>query len=232
MSSGDKQAVLKSIRENLAAARLVTSESAPAAEVGQPLSAPPAAVDRESLVRQFADELTALGADVFLARTTDGARRYIRDVIHRHQAQRIAISAAPLLESLKVKPLLHELGAAVIALPEESQSGGLEDYKRQLMTADLGITGVNFGLADSGTLVLRTGETEGRLASLLPPVHLAVIKTSQILPSVVELIAQIKLPLRSSGVIFITGPSRTADIELTLTVGVHGPKELYALVVE
>lgn len=232
MNSGDKQVVLKSIRENLAAGRQVMAENVHEAEVTQTPSSLLAGVDRESLVREFTNELTALGAQVFLARTADGARGYIKDVIHRHQAQQIAISAAPILQSLAVETLLRELNKEVISLPVGSQFAGWAKYKQRLMTADLGITGADFGLAESGTLVLRTGETEGRLASLLPPVHLAVIRADQILPSVVEFIAQSELSPPGSSVIFITGPSRTADIELTLTVGVHGPKELYVLVLE
>jgi L-lactate dehydrogenase complex protein LldG len=226
MTDGDKQAILQSIRENLATAQPAGHEAAPA------IASLPAVIDRESLLRQFTDELAALGADVFLARTVDGAQGYIRNVVKRHQAQRIAISAAPILKSLAVESLLNEGGAEVISLPDGSQPDGLEKYKHRLMTADLGITGADIGLADSGTLVLQTRETEGRLASLLPPVHLAVIKADQLLPSVIELITQFELPPLSSGVIFITGPSRTADIELTLTVGVHGPKELHVLVLE
>lgn len=221
MSDGDKQAILQSIRENLAAALPVGHEAA------HTIATLPAVVDRESLVRQFSQELTMLGADVFLARTADGARQYIRSVVQRHHAQRIALSAAPILSTLTVEALLVEEGTEVILLPPEGQSNGLEEYKRQLMTADLGITGADAGLAESGTLVLRTGHTEGRLASLLPPVHLAIIKADQLLPGVAEFITQSECPPSTSAVIFITGPSRTADIELTLTVGVHGPKHLH-----
>lgn len=224
MSDGDKQAILQSIRENLAAALPVGHEAAHA------IAPLPAVVDRESLVRQFGEELTMLGADVFLAQNADDAQGYIRDVVRRHQAQRIALSAAPIFSTLTVAALLVEEGAQLIPLPPQGQSEGLEEYKRQLMTADLGITGADAGLAESGTLVLRTGHTEGRLASLLPPVHLAIIKADQLLPGVAEFIMQSKCPPSSSAVIFITGPSRTADIELTLTVGVHGPKQLHVLV--
>lgn len=231
MAHGDKQAILKSIRENLAAARPVMPASDHEAAVAQTLG-PLTSVDRESLVRQFTDELTALGAHVFLARTADGARSHIKDVIKRHQAQRIAISAAHLLTSLGVEAMLRDVGAEIISLPDENQSDGLDQYKRQLMSADLGITGADYALADSGTLVLQVGQTEGRLASLLPPVHLAIMTANQILPSITELIVQVERPPRTSCLIFITGPSRTADIELTLTVGVHGPKELHVLLLE
>lgn len=232
MADGDKQMILQLVRENLAAARPMASASACGAEAARVFPSSSSNVDRAALVRQFADELTTLGADVFIARTADGARGYIKNVIHRHQAQRIAISAAPILTSLGVEAFLIEEGVQIIPLPQPGQSDGLDEYKRQLMTADLGITGVDAGLADSGTLVLRTGATEGRLVSLLPPVHLAIMKADQLLPGVVEFITQFDLPAPSSGVIFITGPSRTADIELTLTVGVHGPKELLVLVLE
>jgi L-lactate dehydrogenase complex protein LldG len=97
------------------------------------------------------------------------------------------------------------------------------------MTADLGITGAGYGLADTGTLVLLASEVEGRLASLLPPVHLAVITADQIVADLTELFFRLTQP-PSSCLTFITGPSRTADIELTLTVGVHGPKELHVVV--
>jgi L-lactate dehydrogenase complex protein LldG len=229
MVSGDKQAILNSVRDNLATPRQAVPESPHQVEVAPAISSPPV-TDRASLGRQFTNELTALGAHVHLARTAEEAQAYIKDVIHRYQARRIAISEAPRLTSLAVEALLHAVGTEIISLPRGSQSNGLDEYKRQLMTADMGITGVEFGLADSGTLVLRTRETEGRLASLLPPVHLAIITTDQILPSIVEFIFQFELPPPSSGVIFITGPSRTADIELTLTIGVHGPKELHVLV--
>ncbi|MCS6804324.1 MAG: lactate utilization protein [Blastocatellia bacterium] len=256
MSDGDKQGILQSVCEHLAAARRSASTSAHDAEAAQGLQSSLSAFsaaksicgvdaeaaqglqsssshnDREALLRRFADELTMLGADVLVARNADEAQAYIRDVVRRHHVQRVALSAAPILNSLAVEALLIEEGAEIISLPPEGQSDGLDQYKRQLMTADIGITGADAGLAESGTLVLRTGKAEGRLVSLLPPVHLAIIKADQLLPGVAEFILQSERPPSSSDVIFITGPSRTADIELTLTLGVHGPKQLHVLVLE
>ena len=61
-------------------------------------------------------------------------------------------------------------------------------------------------------------------ASLLPEIHIAILKSSDILPSLPDAMHLVK---NTSAAVFITGPSRTADIEMTLTIGVHGPKEIH-----
>ena len=73
----------------------------------------------------------------------------------------------------------------------------------------------------------------GGLVSLLPPVHIAIIRSSDIHPTIGDALAALHgANDLSRAITFITGPSRTADIELTLTVGVHGPKELYVIIIE
>src|SRR3989442_1736612 len=79
----------------------------------------------------------------------------------------------------------------------------------EVSTVAVGVTGVDFGLCDTGTLVLRTSERRGRLLSLLPPVHVALLKRERLLPDLASFLAQ---PLsNASAVTFITGPSKTAD---------------------
>jgi L-lactate utilization protein LutC len=104
---------------------------------------------------------------------------------------------------------------------------------RDLFNYDVGITEVQAGIAETGTLVLDSSMERNRLVSLVPPVHIAILDASRIYLTLGETLAF----LHSSGevnpaITFITGPSRTGDIELTLTVGVHGPKELYVIVNE
>ena len=102
--------------------------------------------------------------------------------------------------------------------------------------AGLGVTGVDLAIAETGTLVLRSGPGRPRSTSLLPPCHVAVFDPTRL----VETLEQAGLFLEEwhaadtpgANVNFITGPSRTADIELTLTRGVHGPKEVHAIFVE
>lgn len=229
MIDEQKRAILTSIGENLRSQRVV-SESDRGEPVAATMPISSSGADQEARVQKFAEELTAVGARVFLAHTGEGVHRYITEVIDRHSARRVALSATPILAELGIETLIRASHGEIIRPPRAPSSLELQEYKRRLMEADLGITGAAFGLAESGTLVLLTSETEGRLASLLPPVHLAVLDASHIFPGVAEFIIEAHSSLRSSDIIFITGPSRTADIELTLTVGVHGPKELYVVV--
>ena len=91
-------------------------------------------------------------------------------------------------------------------------------------------------LAETGTLILRSGPGRPRSTSLLPACHVAVFDRT----ALVESLAQVGVFLEAwhadeapgAGINFITGPSRTADIELTLTRGVHGPKEVHAIFVD
>jgi L-lactate dehydrogenase complex protein LldG len=123
--------------------------------------------------------------------------------------------------------------------------GALDDpaarrrLRAQIADAELGLTGVDLAIAETGTLVLRSGGGRPRSTSLLPPYHVAVFDRSVL----VESLRQAGVFLESwhdgsepddRGAVtsFITGPSRTADIELTLTRGVHGPREVHAIFVD
>lgn len=104
-----------------------------------------------------------------------------------------------------------------------------------LLSADAGISDADYGLADTGTLVLRATPEQGRLVSLLPPVHIAVLSRRRILLDLAACFHALDVHRESqqtSLLTLITGPSRTADIEQTLTVGVHGPGTLYILLVD
>jgi L-lactate dehydrogenase complex protein LldG len=108
--------------------------------------------------------------------------------------------------------------------------------RETIATTPLGLTGVDLALAETGTMILRSGPGRPRSTSLLPACHVAVFDRTML----VESLAQIGVFLEAwhaeeaSGAVinFITGPSRTADIELTLTRGVHGPKEVHAVFVD
>jgi L-lactate dehydrogenase complex protein LldG len=101
----------------------------------------------------------------------------------------------------------------------------------------VGITGADAALVATGSLVLGTGPGKHRATSLLPPVHVAVLRESQLLADLESWVAvQRKQGLdalrRLSSVMVISGPSRTADIAMQLIMGMHGPAELHIVVVE
>lgn len=129
------------------------------------------------------------------------------------------------------------LSVAVAAAGDIDEIARLR-HREASARAPIGVTGADFVLAETGTLILLSGRGRPRATSLLPDTHIAVFDRSRL----VESLAQVGIllealhedPTRSmSGAMinFITGPSRTADIELTLTRGVHGPKDVHAIFV-
>lgn len=97
--------------------------------------------------------------------------------------------------------------------------------------ADVGISGADYGLAETATLIT-LAVTDERLASLLPPLHIALVEESRVLANLDEFLTLTRLPAEaSSSVVFISGPSRTGDIEQILVRGVHGPGELHVVIV-
>lgn len=137
-------------------------------------------------------------------------------------------------------PALVRDGIAVVAAPagREDEAARLR-HREDAARAQLGVTGADFALAETGTLILLSGAGRPRSTSLLPDVHVAVFGRDRLLESLEQVGVMLEAlhadPDRTmSGAMinFITGPSRTADIELTLTRGVHGPKEVHAVFVE
>ena len=114
-----------------------------------------------------------------------------------------------------------------------------EQLRQSFIDADIGISGVNIAIADSGTLVILSNEGNGRLVTTLPPVHVALMGIEKIVPTIDDATEVLKMLAPSATgqkmsvyVSFITGPSRSADIELSLTIGVHGPKELHIVLLD
>jgi L-lactate dehydrogenase complex protein LldG len=95
---------------------------------------------------------------------------------------------------------------------------------------EVGISTAQAGIAETGTLVLDSACERHRLISLVPPVHIAIINASAIVETLGDALTLLQKKEISPAITFITGPSRTADIELTLAIGVHGPQELYVIV--
>ncbi len=100
-----------------------------------------------------------------------------------------------------------------------------------LFKYDVGITSAQAGIAETGTLVLDSSVERNRLVSLVPPVHIAILNASRIYRTLSDALTTLQSGEEvSPAITFITGPSRTADIELTLAIGVHGPQELYVII--
>ncbi len=149
---------------------------------------------------------------------------------------------APALHKTKneiAELLSQKLGKNVSPVSQDIVKLARKEMRKYFIDADIGISGANFAVAESGTLVLVSNEGNARLVTSLPPVHIAIVTTEKFVETLEEATALVKtLIAASSGmkmtsyVSFITGPSRTTDIEKELIMGVHGPQEVHIVILD
>lgn len=126
-----------------------------------------------------------------------------------------------------------EVAAAVTRITQEKRTATSDapPSAQDLFNYEAGITRAQAGIAETGTLVLDSSVEQNRLVSLVPPVHVAILDASRIYATLGETLSALQNGAEvSPAITFITGPSRTADIELTLAIGVHGPQEIYVII--
>jgi L-lactate dehydrogenase complex protein LldG len=180
----------------------------------------------EDLAARFTAEVERVKGVVHPAANEADAMRILRDLLTEKQAKRVTMWDQQHIDLQGIEPALSEMNIARI-------QGNNED----VATADVGITGVDWAIAATGTLVLSSGEGKPRMASLLPPVHIAIVTTHKLIPQLEDYIAaqranRLGIFRRSSAVTLITGCSRTSDIEMHPVFGVHGPLELHVILID
>ncbi|MCX7914028.1 MAG: lactate utilization protein [Thermodesulfovibrionales bacterium] len=178
-----------------------------------------------SLFELFKTKAEAINAEVYRFATKREALGFIIDICNKE-----GISDKPYSYALWANcPFLKDLDKEEIS----KRLPGLkyEVTKPLAAHAKIGISQMDWAIANTGTLVSDSTQIEQRLVSTLPEIHVAVVQTSQLVPDLASLLSQIK-PDRASFIALITGPSRTADIERILTIGVHGPERLVIVFVD
>ena len=161
------------------------------------------------------------------------AREYVARFVAEHGCARVLRWKHPLLERLGVDAACQAASAEVVDWSVLAAGPTAERWE-QAFAAELGITSVDWAVAETGSLALCSSAEQGRVVSLLPPRYLAVVEPGQIVPDLFDLFERLEgvksdLP---SNCVLVTGPSKTGDIELKLTTGVHGPGDVHLLVVE
>ena len=197
----------------------------------------------EEVLSKFEAELTRVAGVAHRAANRSELEELLRVILHQARAESIVLSRNPLLKQLGLEKLLRDWKKGVAVWPAPSDRGTIEEAARDAFgkasfAAGVGITGVEFALAETGSLVV-TSWTEGaQLASLAPPVHVALYRRKQLVATLDEVLERIGLACQPGkdawgrSIVFITGTSRTADIEQILIRGVHGPGEVHAVLVE
>ena len=156
----------------------------------------------------------------------------IAEVARKHGATTL-LSWEPLSLPVPGLPELLRARGLELTVPDlPVEAGSRRAALDGLEPLAVGLTGAVAALADTGSLVVASGPGRPRLASLLPPVHIALVRRALIVGSLFDLLGDGGgLVSKVSNLVVITGPSRTADIEMTLTYGVHGPAEIHAILV-
>jgi len=166
------------------------------------------------LVSQFSRELEALDVECHVEATPDAVRDRVRQLADGQSVL-----------SWDADRLPYDIGAVL-----SSPAIGTDARGRQA-EATLGVTGCHAAIAETGSLVVLSGPGTPRAASLLPPAHVCVVRRADLVATMGTFFRERAAAIAGAACCtFITGPSRTADIELTLTLGVHGPGRVTVVV--
>lgn len=172
-------------------------------------------------VEQFAQAARNVGAEV---RTLNGQQELLAYLAERIEGG-LMVSPCPSLERANLAMALKSAGMAVID----------KDFRGQGAAAVAGLTGANFGIAATGTVVLESTAESVRITTTLPEKHFVLLDPRKILNNAEEAVPLLEAfhqRLPQAYLAYVSGPSRTADIERVLTIGVHGPAELHILLME
>jgi L-lactate dehydrogenase complex protein LldG len=224
------EATVKAIQESLSRAVLPTASYEPPVRPSSLEAAVEMPPDPESVREAFITEAQALSAQVYSPSNQAEALDLLLRIAQTCDAQAALAWDELHLPLPGVWEALAATGVQILDSSLPDDQAAREAHLAKLDGATLGVTGSLAGLADTGSLALLSGPGRGRLASLLPPVHVALLPLANLYPAMAAFFAAYPdVARQASNLVFVSGPSRTADIEQTLTMGVHGPRELHIL---
>ena len=214
-----RTAILDRVRHAQRTGRIPVQQGEAVQQGGAALSGPPTrGPERPAppppLIERFRGELAALGVESFVESSPDAVRERVKAIVGTRRV--LAWDA---------RHLPYDIDRVFIGPARGSNTRDVQ------AAAEIGVTGCDAAIAETGSLVLLSGEGKARTASLLPPVHLAIVRETDLRGTMAEFFRERAADIAGAACCtFVTGPSRTADIELTLTVGVHGPGQVIVVI--
>lgn len=180
-------------------------------------------------VARFREEFTAAGGHLHVVADPSAAAGIILDLVRSRSIRRVLLGPEDVVEALALDERLRSAGVEVLQIGTAAAEG-----REPLFQAELGLSGVDYLLAETGSVVLASRVEQPRSLSLLPPLHIAVAERRQMLPDLFDLFTATGASAEDLPACFsiITGPSKTGDIELRLVTGVHGPGEVHVVLIE
>jgi len=210
-------------------ARLKSAAATAAPPVAQPEPLPKVEYSQSEKIEKLKTLMEAMRTEVHITTEQDWLD-LLEDILRKRKIKDLLYGPrTPIGEALQQKWQNSADGLPEL-VPYDVE---IEKIKERVFNVEAGITSTMGGIADTGALILWSSKEEPRLMSLVPPIHIAILRADKIYNSLLEVMQKenwsAKMPTNA---FLISGPSKTADIELVLAFGVHGPKELIVLIVE
>ena len=220
MSEGSRQRIFS---------RLQAASRQPRAPVSQPLELPIKTYSQKDKIEKLISLMEAMRTEVHLSSAQNWANT-VKNILKKRELK--SLLYAP--RTVVGETLAHHWGNDDVDLPQLiPYEIEIEQLKERVFTIEAAITSSAGAIAETGALILWPTEKEPRLMSIVPPLHIAVLQADKIHNSLSEVIQKENWPAKMpTNVVLVSGPSKTADIEMTLAFGVHGPKELIVLILE
>jgi len=223
----DLQSIVARVKNALSSKSVSSNHSTPAAQ-------PPALQaddNRAELVSQFARELEAVSGRTIGPVAPEELADQVVSIARERGVKSIAVGSGVLLDLNGLADALQAGGVTVVRTASVD-SATRSALRNQLALVDAGLAEADYGIASTGTLAVFSEETRPSALTLLPPASIVVLPIDRMKPDLASALAAIgPAALEAHRLTLITGPSRTADIEKRIVMGVHGPKSLDVIVV-
>ncbi len=189
--------------------------------------------DREALIQRFSFEMERLLGEVFVVDDDEAVCDKVIELLKSHQASDII---AWDFQHIPVKALESAIRQSGVNIHHpETHDEFREETLETIRHAQVGLTGADQAIAATGTLVFSTAPGKGRIPTVLAPAHIVVITADQLVPQLEDWVAKqretdLSLMREHGNICFVSGPSRTGDIEMQMILGVHGPGKVQVVI--
>jgi len=193
---------------------------------------PGRSISEAALPERFAINAGAAGIVVHKVAARSMVGDAVASILQTHGITTVIAWSGRFVSEYGLSDLSRRYGVELLPWNSEEPETNRKDAA---FSMTCGITGADYAIAETGSLVVVASPSQGRSVSLLGEIHIAIVEASRILPDLYDLPGQLAtdFPERPpSNVTVIAGPSKTADIELQIVIGVHGPRHVYAVLVE
>ena len=176
------------------------------------------------LFPEFEKRAQAAAAEIFRVKTAVEAQEIVSNLVKFTNAKKVVVADSQLQQAAGINNKLESMGVTVYT--------DIVDISEHAETADIGISTIEFGIAETGSVCMDGYAFESRLVSMLPPLHIAFMNSNHVVLGITEAFDIISKVYDNGYISFITGPSRTSDIERVLTIGVHGPSRFVVIAID